>query len=132
MPGYDPWVTGTRLWPMRRPPHGVRPTAGSRVPRRPIRPARRRRHRRRGKPADICLGGIDGPYRADGGLTGVQNGLGLKRVFRVFLTRAGDAVERAAVLENRNPSFELPATGAVAGRSFYYMANTQTSRSWTT
>lgn len=49
-------------------------------------------------------------------------------MFRVFLTRAGDAVERAAVLENRNPSFELPATGAVAGRSFYYMANTQTCR----
>ena len=37
-------------------------------------------------------------------------------------------MERIVVLENRHPSFELPTTGAVAGRSFYYMANTQTYR----
>ena len=84
--------------------------------------------RRLGQPDDICLGGFDGLYRADGGLIGVQNGLGFRRVVRVFLNRAGDAVERMAVLENRHPSLELPTTGAMAGKSFYYMANTQIYR----
>lgn len=37
-------------------------------------------------------------------------------------------MKRTAVLENRHPSFELPTTGAMAGRSFYYMANTQIYR----
>jgi sugar lactone lactonase YvrE len=84
--------------------------------------------RRLGQPDHICLGGFDGLYRADGGLIGVQNGLGLRRVVRVFLNRAGDTVERMAVLENRHPSLELPTTGAMAGRSFFYMANTQIYR----
>jgi hypothetical protein len=46
----------------------------------------------------------------------------------MFLNRAGDAVERMVILENRNPRFELPTTGAVAGRSSFCMANTQIYR----
>jgi sugar lactone lactonase YvrE len=84
--------------------------------------------RRLGQPEDVCLGGIDGLYRADGGLIGIQNGLGFRRVVRIFLNRTGDTAEQLVVLENRNPRFELPTTGAVAGRSFFYMANTQIYR----
>lgn len=84
--------------------------------------------RRLAQPDEVCMGGIDGLYRVEGGLVGVQNGLGLKRIVRIFLDRAGDAVERIAVLENRNPGFELPTTGAMAGKSFFYMANTQIYR----
>ena len=50
------------------------------------------------------------------------------KIVRLFLNRTGDAMKRTAVLENRHPSFELPTTGAMAGRSFYYMANTQIYR----
>jgi DNA-binding beta-propeller fold protein YncE len=84
--------------------------------------------RRLGQPDDLCVGGIDGLYRVEGGLVGVQNELGLNRVVRVFLNRAGDSVERMVVLENRNASFELPTTGAISGKSFFYMANTQIYR----
>jgi sugar lactone lactonase YvrE len=84
--------------------------------------------RRLDQPDEICLGGIDGLYRLDGDLIGVQNGLGFTRVVRVVLNGAADAVEGMVVLENRNPRFELPTTGALAGRWFYYMANTQIQR----
>ena len=81
--------------------------------------------RRLAQPDDVCLGGIDGLYWTEGRLVGVQNGNELNRIIQIDLNRGGDAVERMKVLENRNPLFELPTTGALAGRSFFYMANTQ-------
>ncbi len=44
---------------------------------------------------------------------------------RFYLNPALDRVERLEVLERRNPIFNIPTTGAVAGSEFYYIANTQ-------
>jgi hypothetical protein len=55
----------------------------------------------------------------------IQNGRIAHRVARFFLNPALDRVERAEVLERGNPLFDIPATGAVAGNTFYFIANSQ-------
>lgn len=47
------------------------------------------------------------------------------RVARYYLNKDLDRIERFQILERRNPLFNGITTGAVAGDSFYYMANTQ-------
>jgi hypothetical protein len=47
------------------------------------------------------------------------------RVVRFQLGGGGERVESARVLEANNPLFNIPTTGAVAGSSFYFIANSQ-------
>ena len=76
-------------------------------------------------PASITLAAIDGLYFYNNSLIAVQNGWMAHRVARFFLNPALDRVDRAEVLERGNPLFDVPTTGAVAGDTFYFIANSQ-------
>ncbi|MBN2135134.1 MAG: SMP-30/gluconolactonase/LRE family protein [Acidobacteria bacterium] len=74
-------------------------------------------------PDDVSLSGVDGMYFYKNSLVCVQNGL--NRISRFYLDKTGDRVEKIEVLETRNPNFIIPTTGAIAGDTFYYIANSQ-------
>lgn len=76
-------------------------------------------------PSDISTEGIDGMYLRGRSIIAVQNGLGPGRIIRYQLSPALDRVEKAEVLESRNPKFKIPTTGAIAGGQFYFIANAQ-------
>jgi sugar lactone lactonase YvrE len=76
-------------------------------------------------PPDLCMATIDGLQFHDGSLVAIQNGVMTHRVARFYLNKDLDRIERFEILERRNPLFNGITTGAVAGDSFYYMANTQ-------
>jgi sugar lactone lactonase YvrE len=64
------------------------------------------------------LNGIDGLSFHRGRLIAIQNAIGKPRVVRI------DPVTNAVeILESKNPLFELPTTGAVAGNEYYFIAN---------
>lgn len=64
------------------------------------------------------LGGIDGLSTHRGKLIAIQNAIGRARVIRIDPT-TGDV----EILESKNPMFEIPTTGAVAGDDYYFIAN---------
>lgn len=64
------------------------------------------------------LGGIDGLSWYQGTLIGIQNAVGKPRVIRVQPENG-----QVEVLEAKNPLFEIPTTGAVAGNEYYFIAN---------
>ena len=68
--------------------------------------------------ADALLNGIDGLSFHDGTLIGIQNAIGRARVVRL---RPGS--REVEVLESKNPLFEIPTTGAVAGGEYWFIAN---------
>lgn len=74
-------------------------------------------------PEGMTLSGIDGLYIYDQSLIAVQPGL--RRIARFYLNLKGDFVERLETIEARNPLFDFPTTGSIAGRAFYYIANSQ-------
>jgi hypothetical protein len=71
------------------------------------------------------MAAIDGLYFHHNSLIAIQNGWMAHRVARFFLNPALDRVKRAEVLERGNPLFDVPTTGAVAGDTFYFIANSQ-------
>lgn len=71
------------------------------------------------------LAGIDGLYWYNGGLIGVQNGIGTPRIASFRLSNDGRHVARTTVLENRTNFTVLPTTGAIRGSDFYFIANSQ-------
>jgi sugar lactone lactonase YvrE len=77
---------------------------------------------------DVTLHSVDGLYADGGALVAIQNGSGMERVVRIALDPSGKRVERMDVLESRNPDFDIPTTGAILGRDFFYLANTQLER----
>jgi hypothetical protein len=79
-------------------------------------------------PRDVTLYEIDGLYRFKGSLVAVQNGPGLERIVQFPLDPSGGRVEGARVIESRNPDFDIPTTGAIAGDELFYLANTQLRR----
>jgi len=74
---------------------------------------------------ETTTAGIDGLYFANDSLIAVQNGIGPGRIVRFRLSPALDRITRTEVLESRNPKFNPPTTGAIAGPEFYYIANAQ-------
>jgi sugar lactone lactonase YvrE len=76
-------------------------------------------------PANVTMAAIDGLYFHHNSLIAIQNGWMAHRVARFFLNPALDRVKRAEVLERGNPLFDVPTTGAVAGDTFYFIANSQ-------
>ncbi|HYO75534.1 MAG TPA: SMP-30/gluconolactonase/LRE family protein [Thermoanaerobaculia bacterium] len=68
---------------------------------------------------DAMLNGIDGLVEHRGTLIGIQNVLGRPRVVRVHLHDRN----RVELLESKNPLLNVPATGAVAGNDYLFMAN---------
>lgn len=73
----------------------------------------------------IALAGADGLYFYKNSLLAIQNFESPNRVVRFYLNETGEAVVRAAVLESNHPLYKIPTTGALAGRNFYYIANSQ-------
>lgn len=76
-------------------------------------------------PATIPLFGLDGLYCHENTLIGVQNGIEADRIVRYALGDGGRSVTAIRVLENNHPSFDIPTTGVLAGKSFYYISNSQ-------
>jgi hypothetical protein len=78
-----------------------------------------------GFPQNTTTAMIDGLYFYKNSLIAVQNGVKPERIIRLHLNQAQNSVERLQVLEANNPAFIIPTTGAIAGDSFYYIANSQ-------
>jgi hypothetical protein len=76
-------------------------------------------------PETVPLFGIDGLYFHENALIGVQNGIDADRIVQFTLGNGGRAVTAMRVLENNHPGFNIPTTGVVAGKSFYYISNSQ-------
>lgn len=72
--------------------------------------------------------GIDGLYRVDDALIGVQNGVTPHRVVRLALDAAGDSITAATVLERAHPDYAEPTLGVVVGNDLYYIARSQWER----
>ncbi len=73
----------------------------------------------------ISQTGMDGIYYYRNSLVCVQNGM--NRISRLHLDETGDSIVRLDLIETRNPHFIIPTTGAIAGDSFCYIANSQLS-----
>jgi len=71
------------------------------------------------------IAGADGLYWHNGSLIAVQNGMGSPRVAAFKLSKDGNRVTQATVLENRTQFTALPTTGALRGNDFYFIANSQ-------
>ncbi len=76
-------------------------------------------------PPHITLAGMDGLYFHENTLIGVQNGIGSDRIVQFFLSPEGKSVTGWKVLENNHPNFRIPTTGVIAGKAFYFIANSQ-------
>jgi sugar lactone lactonase YvrE len=64
------------------------------------------------------LNGIDGLSFDRGALIGIQNSLGRPRVIRI-----DPATGDVAILESKNAKFEIPTTGVVIGKEYWFIAN---------
>jgi hypothetical protein len=71
------------------------------------------------------IAGADGLYWYSGSLIAVQNGIGSPRVAAFKLSKDGNRVTQATVLENRTQFTVLPTTGAIRGNDFYFIVNSQ-------
>ncbi|MEW6209657.1 MAG: hypothetical protein AB1631_14915 [Acidobacteriota bacterium] len=67
----------------------------------------------------------DGLYFWRGSLIAVQPGNGEKIIARYVLNQEMNRVERIEVIEATHPAFQQPTTGVIAGKDFYYIANSQ-------
>jgi hypothetical protein len=71
------------------------------------------------------LAGIDGLYWHKSSLIAVQNGIGSPRIVAFRLSKDGSRVTQTTVLEYRTAFTTLPTTGAIHGRDFYFITNSQ-------
>ena len=69
--------------------------------------------------------GIDGLYFYGGDLVVVQNGFRPFRVARFVLNKDLSAVIRSETLEANHADMEEPTLGAIVGKDFYFVANSQ-------
>ena len=76
-------------------------------------------------PPNVTVHAIDGLSLYGDSLVAVQNGPGMERIARLHIDATGERVTRLTVIESRNPDFDAPTTGAVAGNDYYYLANSQ-------
>jgi hypothetical protein len=71
------------------------------------------------------IGGLDGMYYYRGSLVGIRNGTEPVRIVRLYLSPAMDKVARLEVLDSGNQLFQIPTTGAIVGKQFYFIGNSQ-------
>jgi sugar lactone lactonase YvrE len=81
-----------------------------------------------GTPENLRLRGIDGLYAEGRTLIALHNSYTSTQVVRYHLDASLSRVERVEVLERNDPSWKVPATGAIAEGWFYFMANSQVDR----
>ena len=74
-------------------------------------------------PENILLAGCDGLYFYNNSLIAIQNFL--NRVVRLELNPDFSGVTRYKIIESNNPDFDMPTTGVIDGKTFYYIANSQ-------
>lgn len=74
---------------------------------------------------NAALAGTDGLYFFENSLIGIQNFELPNRVVRFFLDETGYRVVRLEILESNHPLYQTPTTGAISGRDFFYIANSQ-------
>ena len=74
---------------------------------------------------DACLYGIDGLYFYQKDLIAVQNGVQPHRIVRLEMSASGRRVNEVRVLASNLKSFDEPTLGAVQGKRFYFIANSQ-------
>ncbi|HMW00359.1 MAG TPA: SMP-30/gluconolactonase/LRE family protein [Acidobacteriota bacterium] len=79
-------------------------------------------------PETVTVAGIDGLSLNHRSLIAVQNSFEPHRVIRFDLNSKLNRVERAEVLEARNPHFVIPTTGTMAGNEYVVLANSQLDR----
>jgi sugar lactone lactonase YvrE len=78
--------------------------------------------------AGTMLDGIDGLVGYRGGLIAVQNGTSPHRILFLTLSRDGNRIASARVIESNNPEWSEPTLGALHGEDFLYVANAQWER----
>lgn len=79
-------------------------------------------------PEDVCLYGIDGLYRYENTLIGIQNGVRPNRVVKILLNPEATAVTGMQVLVSNHPDFDEPTKGVIVRSRFYFIANSQRNR----
>jgi len=77
-------------------------------------------------PQEMTLSAIDGLYFYENSLVAVQPRF--DRITRYYLDKKSASVERLEIVEAHNPLFDFPTTGCIAGKTFYYIANSQAYR----
>ena len=76
------------------------------------------------QPDTVVTGGCDGLYWYRGDLVGIQNVTNPGRVIRIALADQGTRISGITVLQSRRqPEFDEPTTGAIAGDALYVIAN---------
>jgi len=68
---------------------------------------------------------IDGLYFYKGSLIAIQPFAGQRKVVRYHLDEEANSVSKVEVIESEHPLFNQPTTGVIAGKDFYYIANSQ-------
>jgi hypothetical protein len=78
--------------------------------------------------AGTMLDGIDGLVGFRGGLIAIQNGTSPRRILFLTLSRDGNRIAAARILESGNPDWGEPTLGALHGGDFLYVADAQWER----
>jgi hypothetical protein len=78
--------------------------------------------------AGTMLDGIDGLASYRGGLIAIQNGTSPRRILFLTLSRDGNRIAAARVLESSNPDWGEPTLGIARGADFLYVADAQWDR----
>jgi hypothetical protein len=78
--------------------------------------------------AATMLDGIDGLVAWRGGLIAIQNGVNPRRILHLTLSRDGNRITGARVLESNNAQWGEPTLGVVRGAEFLYVADAQWER----
>lgn len=80
-------------------------------------------------PPGETIAAIDGLYTDGNTLIGIQNVTNPGRVIRMRLRKDGKGVEKVeTLLSHHHEAIDEPTTGAIAGRSFVFLATTQMAR----
>ena len=77
-------------------------------------------------PLEMTLSAVDGLYFYENSLIAVQPRF--DRITRSYLDKKGAGVTHQEIIEAHNPHFDFPTTGCIAGKTFYYIANSQAYR----
>ncbi|MGH9760584.1 MAG: SMP-30/gluconolactonase/LRE family protein, partial [Blastocatellia bacterium] len=76
-------------------------------------------------PPGVWLVGLDGLSRVNDGFIAVQIGVRPQRVLHLSLDPRGQRIAKVDVLEMNHPDYDGPIQGAVTGKAFLYVANSQ-------
>jgi sugar lactone lactonase YvrE len=80
-------------------------------------------------PPGETIAAIDGLYTDGNTLIGIQNVTNPGRVIRMRLRKDGKGVEKVeTLLSHHHEAIDEPTTGAIAGRTFVFLATTQMAR----